>query len=744
MKPLFSSPLSLLCLLLAGCGADPKPPPPAPAAKLKVPLSGDPAAYAGSKRCAECHAAEYEKWKNSHHALAEQDVPPEVIAEAFAPGKPFQHASQQTTPLLEDGKPVLIADGLGGKDEKHRVSHVIGVYPLLQFLVHGTGNRLQATEACWDPTRKEWFNVYGTEDRFAGEWGHWTGRGMNWNSMCAYCHNTRLQKGYDAGKDDYVTTRVERGVGCEACHGAMEDHSEWQEKNKGLKGDPTLGRVPRSAMLDLCASCHARRGELDGDFLPGHNFLDHFNPGIVDQANLWYPDGQNLDEDFEWAAFTGSRMHAAGVTCANCHDLHSGKRLIADNMLCMQCHMTGALKAPVIDPLQHTFHKPDSTGSDCTTCHMPLTTYMQRHPRHDHGFTSPDPLLTIELGIPNACNRCHTDKTPEWSLGFVEKWYGEKMNKRPRARTRAIAAARRGDPAARDGLLAVLESPAETPYWKAVAAGMLEPWVHEEAVLPALTRAAASTNALVRAHALRALAPLAESGHPAALAQATQSVRDPVRLVRYHAAWALRGRLPEGDPALRELRQTLAHNADQPTGQVQLGLAALARGKPEEALRHYSRAVAWDARSPGVRHDFAVILSMIGRNEEARQQMQTAVQLEPGSAEYRFKLALSAAGTGDSAAALAGLEETVKLDPGHARAWHNLGLARAQAGQLPAAIDALGKAEELSPSDPDPCYARATIHLRAGDPAAARAAAQKALQRAPGHPASTELLRSIP
>ena len=87
--------LSAVCVLLAGCGADRTPPTP-PAAKPTVPLSGDPAAYAGSKRCAECHAAEHEKWKNSHHARAEQDVPPDVLAEAFAPGKPFQHATQQT------------------------------------------------------------------------------------------------------------------------------------------------------------------------------------------------------------------------------------------------------------------------------------------------------------------------------------------------------------------------------------------------------------------------------------------------------------------------------------------------------------------------------------------------------------------------------------------------------------------------------------------------------------------------
>ena len=47
---------------------------------------------------------------------------------------------------------------------------------------------LQPAELTFDPAKKEWFNVFGDERRQPGEWGHWRGRGMNWNSMCAHCH----------------------------------------------------------------------------------------------------------------------------------------------------------------------------------------------------------------------------------------------------------------------------------------------------------------------------------------------------------------------------------------------------------------------------------------------------------------------------------------------------------------------------------------------------------------------------
>src|SRR5437764_1151098 len=81
------------------------------------------------------------------------------------------------------------------------------------------GGRLQTLEASYDPHKNQWFNVYGNEDRHFGEWGHWTGRGMNWNSMCASCHNTRVRKNYDEKSDSYQTTMAQLTVSCESCHG---------------------------------------------------------------------------------------------------------------------------------------------------------------------------------------------------------------------------------------------------------------------------------------------------------------------------------------------------------------------------------------------------------------------------------------------------------------------------------------------------------------------------------------------
>jgi hypothetical protein len=221
---------------------------------------------------------------------------------------------------------------------------------------------------------------------------------------------------------------AERSVGCESCHGPMKAHNEWQVANKSRSAkDPTLKKLSRDQMFHTCAACHSRRGEITGDPKPGDSFFNHHLLSIVDESDLFYADGQVRDEDYEVSAFLGSRMFHKGVRCADCHDFHSAKVRLPGNMMCLSCHGPGATNAPVINPVTHSHHKvfgfdttgvmtntdlttykPDAikeTGGECVNCHMPQTVYMQRHSRHDHGFTIPDPLLTKQFAIPNRCSQ---------------------------------------------------------------------------------------------------------------------------------------------------------------------------------------------------------------------------------------------------------------------------------------------------------------------------------------------------
>lgn len=710
------------------------------------------ATYGTSPTCKSCHEEAYQNWERSHHALAERKMDAAADKVAFDPAWRISHGSQNSEARLIDGKFQLVTPGLSGTNQPFDGARVIGVDPLLQYLIPFGGGRFQASELCFDPNHPGWFDVFGEEDRKAGEWGHWTGRGMNWNNMCATCHNTGLRKNYDERTDSYATAMTEMGVGCEACHGPMADHNAWQASNPNKTGDPTVRKITREEMFSVCAQCHARRGELTGEFRPGENFFDHHQLTIPDETDIFYPDGQIRDEDYEFTAFLGSKMHAAGVRCGDCHEPHTSKVRVAGNYMCLTCHY-GPLPqtnnvintqpiGPRIDPETHSRHKVGTRGDFCTDCHMPQTVYMQRHARHDHGFTIPDPRLTKELGIPNACNRCHTERSADWSLDTIVKWYGPRTNEQVRIRAGALAKARAADDAAMPALLTMARGETNA-FWRAVAANLLKRWAADPQVTAVLLSCAGDTNALVRAMAVRGLEPLAQSGSQPVLAALNARLNDPVRAVRVEAAWALHHTVDTNSTAGADLLAQLRHNGDQPAGALQMGVFHLDRGNLPAAMEYFQRAVKWDTNSAPLHHALAVTLSVEGKTSEAVEALQTACRLAPNEAEYRFKLGLALNEAGKMDEARAALEEAVKLDPKFAQAWYNLGLAHSALNKSELALESLVRAESLDARSPQIPYARATILARLGRVSEARTAAQRALELRPDFPEAKELLQAL-
>jgi tetratricopeptide (TPR) repeat protein len=718
---------------------------PVPSAKIQTYVMPEEttvfAQYAGDASCAECHAAEHAKWKASNHGLAERLPDPRLDLAAFEPAQRFQHGSQTTEARRKGDLFEILSPGFDNRPGPWKVERVIGHDPLRQFLVAGAGGRLHAMEACYDPNRGDWFNVYGDEDRRPGEWGHWTGRGMVWNQMCASCHNTRLRKNYEPETDSYHTTMAQLTVSCESCHGPMKAHDDWQRANTGAKGDPHLFKWTRDQHIENCAGCHARRGEITGDFVPGESFWDHYLLTVTDGSDIYYPDGQIRDENYEFASFLSSRMHHAGVRCMDCHDMHSMETILPGNQLCMRCHTPGGFpNAPAIVPEVHSFHKVESTGNQCINCHMPQTTYMQRHPRHDHSFSIPDPLLTKEHGVPNACNKCHQDQSVDWALQAVEKWYGPKMERHTRKRAFAMAQARQGRPEGRDGLLELL-GVEEIPAWKASATLSLDRWIGEPRVQETVATQLEHPHPLVRQSAARVLEPLLQDGR--LRGRVEKLLEDSARSVRVTAAWALRDSLDPTSAAGRDLEHMLRLNADQPSGQMQLGQYHFARGDLPKAIQHMRTAVEWDPNSPPFHHDLAMLYNAAGDTPKTIAKLRDAIRLAPLHAEYHYALGLALSETGDMQGTVAALRETVRLDPGYARAWYNLGLALNGQGATEEALTALRQGEAADPRDPGLPYARATILARLGRRDEAVQAARRALALRGDFAEAAQLLRML-
>ena len=691
-----------------------------------------------SEYCISCHEAAGTLWRGSQHHLANRVIDHSHPAALFAGQEFSSHASKYR--FLSDAgpQPVIEEHRRDGSVVAHRPSMVIAHEPLRQFLIETQPGTFQTTEVAWDPAKNEWFGPFGSEERNPGEWGHWTGQSMNWNSMCARCHMTAFNKGYDETQKRYRSTWVEQGIGCVQCHGPMMGH---EKGGKAMSGVPTISRDP-ARMSQTCAACHARAEDLTSAFPPGAQFEDHCRLQLMSDSRFYYADGQILDEDFEWGSFRHSKMAAAGVTCLDCHNAHTGKLKLPleNNSLCLQCHAPGnERQAPVIDPVAHRFHLAGSKGNRCVECHMAQTTYMQRDPRRDHGFIIPDPLLKKELGIPDSCSRCHADKSVAWNIAAWEKWYGPSGKAEPRrARTRAMARAYAGDTAVVPELLRLL-SAEKTPGWRAsllVLAEQLAPGSAD--VIATAERLRSDVDPMLRAVAVRALAQDAPSR---SLVQ--EALRDPVRLVRLEAAQALSPELATGSDSRRELDDYLDVMPENPISLLRRGQDRFRRGLRDEGIADLRAAIGSDPLSVPLPEALGFMLNATRHSREAAEQFERAAGLAPADATSPYYAALAWAEAGETARAEVMLRESVKRDPLQARAWYNLGLLLNRSKRVDEALQVLASAETAAPRDADIPYAMATIFAQHHRTVEALAAARRALAIAPDYAPAITLLQQL-
>jgi len=661
----------------------------APGGMARMPVTFFPEKLAamGPETCVECHAGIHEEWARSHHALANRPIDPELDRRAFVPTREVRDDGVLTTLSQQGSQFVVRVNEADGSVTEETVTGVIAFDPLIQYLAPQDNGAYQTTSLAYDPARNEWFEVFASENRLPGEWGHWMGQGMNWNANCAACHMTEFSKNYDWTTGQYQSTWLQQGISCAQCHGGLERHVR-EARKPGYTAPDGLRLDPRRAM-ENCATCHSRRGQLTDDrFRPGDRYHDHYQLSLPDQPGLYYPDGQIRDEVFVTGSFQMSRMGHAGVTCLDCHNAHSAELILpaTNNMLCLRCHETGLDQAPVIVPTAHSHHPAGSTGNRCIECHMPHTTYMQRDPRRDHGFLSPDPLMTQELGIPNACNGCHQDQSVDWAVDWAERWYGEQLAEMPqRARARALAQAYAGQPAAR--ALLELAAREEIPAWHAAYTGLLGNYVGEPHVIEFLRAQLTHDSPLVRARAARGLAPI-----PQSLADIYPLMEDEARSVRLAATEAFVGRTQLAPEKLSEWRESHESNSDRPQNAFILAEDALENGDSGTARTLVERAISLDRLNGGVYQQAAIVYSRLGDTEAAEQNLLKAMELAPDDPSSIYYLALLRAEQGNVAETIALLQDAVAIQPDFYRAWYNLALAYASAGQWPEADAALGNA----------------------------------------------------
>lgn len=684
------------------------------------------AAYVGVNTCAECHQAEFESWRGSHHDLAMQEVREDTVLGDFD-DTVFEHDGVETRFFRRDGDYWVHTQGSDGTYADFKVAYLFGVDPLQQLLLEMPGGRLQCLTVAWDAVLGRWYDLYPEVEHAPDDALHWTGVYQNWNGMCADCHSTNLRKGYDPTSDSYETTYSEVDVACEACHGPGGDHVTWARSSPQSGGDAfdkglvtQLRRGEAEAQLRSCAPCHSRRTLVTSEPTPAGDFHDEYLLARLNEG-IYHDDGQILEEVYVFGSFLQSKMYARGVSCTDCHNPHSLEPWVPGDGTCLQCHSPQApldrfptLTAKRYDTPEHHFHEPDSEGARCVNCHMIERDYMVVDPRHDHSFRIPRPDVSAVMGTPNACNDCHTDRDAQWAAEAVDGWLGADRERAP-SFAPLFLRARLGDPNVVQELAALAMLADQPGIVRATAIDYLAPAGGQ--AWGVLVNLLDDPDPLVRQAATSGLADAPEQVLTQVLAH---SLDDELRTVRIEAARALAGvSIDALDEALRpylatateEFEAAQAFSSDFPWSHLNLALVQQKRGDVEGAIASYERALEIDTRFAPARFNLANLYNSSGRNPEAVELLRSGAQFDPRNGEVHYSLGLALAEEGDAEGAAEALLQAANLMPNRPRVHYNAGLALQQVRRLGEAEARLVYAIQLAPEDAEAVHALALVYV---------------------------------
>jgi predicted CXXCH cytochrome family protein len=760
-----------VCGALAGCSDEPEP---------GTVATGT--SYVGRAACAECHSEEAALWAGSHHDLAMQEATDASVLADFG-GEAFTHRGV-TTRFYRDGERFMVeTDGPDGAIASFPVTHTFGVAPLQQYLVELPGGRLQAHTVAWD-TRpadaggQRWFHIYPDEETPPGDVLHWAGAAQSWNYMCAECHSTDLQKGYDLASDSYDTRWAEIDVSCEACHGPGSEHVAWAQENpdgvpesspaSGARDDggrfglmvelgdpaggswvmdPTTGIAARSApssgtrQIDACGKCHSRRASLLPETPPGGALMDTHLPRTLADG-LYFADGQILDEVYVWGSFLQSAMYRAGVLCSDCHDPHSASLKAPGNGVCAACHAPDRFDVP-----EHHFHEAESEAAQCVSCHAPARSYMVVDPRRDHSFRVPRPDLSEALESPDACVGCHDERTSAWATATVVRWYGPER----RAESHygeALQEGREGGAGAEVALMALVVDTVAPAIVRATAVELMtaRPGPALGAVIPNALR---DPDPLVRWAGVRALEAIPPNDRVQPL---TPLLTDPEFAVRAEAARVLapvaRAALPPGltrilDRATAEYVESLQASLDHPSAHVNLARLRADQGRTTDAEASLSLALRIGPWFVPAWVNLADLYRSQGREVEAEALLREGIDAVSEAASLHYALGLLLVRTGRALEALTELETAAALEPLDPRFAYTLGVALNSERQSERALEVLASAVARHPNDRDILFALATMHRDAGAPADGLRYARRLAELEPGDRSIADLVAQL-
>jgi tetratricopeptide (TPR) repeat protein len=674
-------------------------------------------AYSGSESCKPCHEKFYQLWHDSYHGLAMQPVTGSFIRENIhAFNKTIRVGTDTFEVAMEGDSLFFIEKQASGAISRYPAVHTMGGKYIYYFLTPISGGRLQVLPLAYDCDTDSWYNnpesgvrhFENIEDAPLD----WMSHLYTFNTTCYNCHVSQLETNYNLEENTYNTTWREPGINCETCHGPSYDHIvACVEAGEGNVPDDLkivrTGTFTPEQHNSACGSCHAKAGVIAQSFEPGAMFYDYFDLVTLENPDF-YADGRDLGENYTMTSWEMNKCAAeSDMHCVTCHTSSGRYRFSGENAndACMPCHSD-----KVNNVSSHTFHKPDSEGSKCISCHMPKTTFA-RMDRSDHSFRPPMPRASMTFGSPNACNICHDDKSAEWSQEEIEKTHAREYQEETIKNGLLIRKARAGDWSEVSRILNGLSDNSFDKVFTTSFIRLLENYEGRDKwdVILELTK---DESPLVRGAAAHSLY---MSSSVEIFRRLTEMLDDDYRLVRLNAAFAISSYpgsyIDESNnhkiaAALQEYEKSLITNPDDWSAHYNLGNYYSNLNDFEKALDAYrtSMKVYSEAIMPMVNAGF--INSLRGNYTVAEELFTRALSFDPSNEAALLNLALLCGETGKKELAKEYLNRLLVVSSKNAVAAYNLAILESESN-LKRAVELSRDAMEWESGNPKYAYTHA-------------------------------------
>jgi tetratricopeptide (TPR) repeat protein len=353
--------------------------------------------------------------------------------------------------------------------------------------------------------------------------------------------------------------------------------------------------------------------------------------------------------------------------------------------------------------------------------------------------------LSIKLGTPNACNRCHLDKTDQWSDEYITKWYGP--GRRSHYGTIIAEGQKRAAHAQKD-LVELASDPLYPVIVRSTALSLLAAYPREETGRT-FELALMADEALIRRTAVDHLN---ASDHQQQVELLTSMLYDPVKAVRIEAA----RRMTEiADPPLNssqrkvfqavldEYQKSMAYSADFAFGRYNLGNLYAALKQPEKAEKSYRAAIKIDNLFYPAKVNLAMLYNQLNKKDQAEHLLRDVVTTHPEMYEIHYSLGLLLAEKKQYEESAGHLIIASQGMPNRARIHYNLGLLLQFLKRDADAEAALIKALELDSENIDYLYALADFYLKKGRIQKAKDIAEQIVAKHPTQRVGHDMLNLI-